>query len=309
MCDATLAWLLYRITRRRCSAWQNAGVHLHLVDPSFGQLDFVCCSDLNPRRQVVQDPVQPGLTFCLDGAHTPESMATCAQWFAEQLQQQQQEHHQGHHQQQQHAQQQQQRAGTALLFSCMKDRDPAVLLPALAHALREAGVGVGAGAGPGGPGDGGASDPHLGRVGLVVLTPMLSGGGVLLGSAAGAAGSGGAAAAALGAGGQHEGAQQQQPVGGGGGAAVDLSWQERMREVWEGECGGAGAAEEGAGPRVVVAGSLQDALAVLRRQAGSGAVAQAAGAQPQQRQGLRVLVTGSLYLVGDTLRLLGRPPE
>ncbi len=256
-----------------------------------------------PTPQVVQDPAQPGLMFCLDGAHTPESMATCAQWFAEQLQQQQEHEH--------HLQQQgQQQASTALLFSCMRDRDPDVLLPALARALREAGVGVGAGAGPGGPGQAGSGGQQLGRVGLVVFAPMLSGGGVLLGAGAGAAGSGGVAAAAAGAGGQPGGGQQQ-PVGGAGGAGVDLSWQERMREVWERECGGAGAGGTGAGagPRVVVAGSLQDALALLRRQAGPGARAQAAGAQPQQQQGLRVLVTGSLYLVGDTLRLLGRPPE
>ncbi len=101
---------------------------------------------------------------------------------------------------------------------------------------------------------------------------------------------------------------------GAGCAGVDLSWQERMREVWERECGGEGAVAgrtgAGAGPRVVVAGSLQDALALLRRrQAGPpGAGAQAAEGQPQQRQGLRVLATGSLYLVGDTLRLLGRLP-
>ena len=32
----------------------------------------------------------PGTTFFLDGAHTPESMATCAEWFAEASQLQQQ---------------------------------------------------------------------------------------------------------------------------------------------------------------------------------------------------------------------------
>lgn len=31
----------------------------------------------------------PGTTFFLDGAHTPESMATCAEWFAEASQLQQ----------------------------------------------------------------------------------------------------------------------------------------------------------------------------------------------------------------------------
>ena len=36
-------------------------------------------------RQVVQEEVQGSsvqLSYFLDGAHTPESMATCAEWFA-----------------------------------------------------------------------------------------------------------------------------------------------------------------------------------------------------------------------------------
>lgn len=29
-----------------------------------------------------EDPAQPQLVFYLDGAHTPESMEACAEWFA-----------------------------------------------------------------------------------------------------------------------------------------------------------------------------------------------------------------------------------
>jgi folylpolyglutamate synthase len=91
--------------------------------------------------QVVPDPKfqQQGnssssssrLTFFLDGAHTPESMVTCGTWFAQVTS----------------AalaaaaatkpQQQQQQVLRILVFNCMKERDPAVLLPHLHTELQQ----------------------------------------------------------------------------------------------------------------------------------------------------------------------------
>lgn len=50
-----------------------------------------------------------GTTFFLDGAHTPESMATCAEWFCEAA-----------HTQQDTAGQQELAPHRILLFNCMK---------------------------------------------------------------------------------------------------------------------------------------------------------------------------------------------
>lgn len=91
------------------------------------------------------------LTFYLDGAHTPESMLTCAQWLAQVTQQQQQLQpgtpppapaaHPG--------QDPSSNGSTAtaapkvirvLVFNCMKERDPSVLLPQLHKELHNQGA-------------------------------------------------------------------------------------------------------------------------------------------------------------------------
>jgi len=66
------------------------------------------------------------LTYYLDGAHTPESMVTCAAWFAQVTPQRQQ--------------QPQQQYMRVLLFNCMKERDPALLLPELFKELQQRGA-------------------------------------------------------------------------------------------------------------------------------------------------------------------------
>ncbi|KAL4858122.1 Folylpolyglutamate synthase [Chlorella vulgaris] len=89
--------------------------------------------------QEAESEALPRLSFYLDGAHTAESMATCAHWFADAV---------GGPQQPAAA------AGSAqahpgglvtqrvLLFNCMQERDPQNLLQPLAHALRERHIGI-----------------------------------------------------------------------------------------------------------------------------------------------------------------------
>jgi len=82
--------------------------------------------------------MQPGsssrsrLTVYLDGAHTPESMVTCAQWFAQVTAQQQD--------QQQQQPDQQRQVLRVLIFNCMKERDPSILLPELHRELLRQGA-------------------------------------------------------------------------------------------------------------------------------------------------------------------------
>jgi len=241
------------------------------------------------RSQVLADPAfadaagagggaTSRLTFYLDGAHTPESMVTCAAWFAEASSS----------------------AAAALrasasgggggggggsaaaaaarppvnvlLFNCMKERDPGVLLPALAGALAGAGAAV----------------PHAAFVPPDSSYAFLRSGST-------------------------ERAEAPPP---------ELSWQEGLQRVWASQCaevaaGGGGASvpplpvpppalqpaaaaagDAGDGTRRgVVLPSLPGALAWLRA---------CCAADPGLR--LSVLMTGSLYLVGDALRVMGRPP-
>jgi hypothetical protein len=101
--------------------------------------------------QIVPHPDFSGssrLLMYLDGAHTPESMVSCAQWFASVTTQQQQ-------QQQQQASTNntsnaaataaaagQQQPVRVLIFNCMKERDPSVLLSQLHSELRRQGTPV-----------------------------------------------------------------------------------------------------------------------------------------------------------------------
>ena len=71
--------------------------------------------------------------------------------------------------------------------------------------------------------------------------------------------------------------------------APDLAGPEPRRRTGE-PAGGGGEAQ--------CTSSIQDGVAVLR-----------AAAEPQGGGELHVLVTGSLYLVGDMLKLLDRAPE
>lgn len=225
-------------------------------------------------------PGSAPLVFYLDGAHTPESMDTCGEWFADACS-----------------------SGTAatsphatgsgscdsaasastrnvLVFNCMAERDPAVLLPALRAALRRRGV----------------------RIDAAVFVPPVSQYGFL------------------------QSGTTQAAAGMAAAAAPDLSWQQSVRGIWAtsvsadsaASCDAPAVSSSGASggsatlrvPEFAAAGSAADAasgivlpslpqtVAWLR-----GAVAETPGLQ------LRVLVTGSLYLVGDMLRVLGQPPR
>ena len=94
------------------------------------------------------------LTFFLDGAHTPESMVTCAEWFAAAAGAEAVAAAVGssggkangisNHQQQQQAgsnqqHQVQRKLVRVLVFNCMKERDPKALLPELYASLQRVG--------------------------------------------------------------------------------------------------------------------------------------------------------------------------
>ncbi|KIZ04965.1 folylpolyglutamate synthase [Monoraphidium neglectum] len=230
------------------------------------------------RSQVVEDEEfaeQGGgsrLTFYLDGAHTPESMAACAEWFADAS-------GPDGGSQQQHASAgatvsssgsggssggsggQQHKQGplpqSVLMFNCMKERDPAALLPALHGSLARRGV----------------------EFDAALFVPPDSQYAFLASA---------------------KSAPKVQEI------IADVSWQAALRDVWERSLPQQAAARAtGAGrngpqdaARGAVAPSVSGALATLRA---------AVRSTPGLR--LRVLVTGSLYLVGDTLRALGRAPK
>jgi folylpolyglutamate synthase len=75
------------------------------------------------------------LTYFLDGAHTPESMVTCGTWFAQVTSAALAAAAAAANAQ--HLQQQQQQVVRILIFNCMKERDPAVLLPHLHTELQQ----------------------------------------------------------------------------------------------------------------------------------------------------------------------------
>ncbi|GIL80286.1 hypothetical protein Vretifemale_9437 [Volvox reticuliferus] len=275
------------------------------------------------RSQVLHDDVaatQGGrLTFYLDGAHTPESMAVCAAWFTGEVQAAEKaaggggEGNADGDAQHSHRRRRRRRHAAVLLFNCMKERDPAVLLPALAGALSAARQ----------------TDSQLGfepPLAAAVFTPMLSGNGVLLPS--------------------YDGKQLQQPQSATVVPSTDLTWQFRMRNVWDSlphpqprsnttAVVAAAVAEAPVAATVAkppVARGLRAGVTVGSGTGGwsvSGcdsvrlyglpyssvgeslpavleALRAAAVADPWVH--VHVLVTGSLYLVGDMLRLLNKPP-
>ncbi|KAJ0979565.1 hypothetical protein J5N97_015039 [Dioscorea zingiberensis] len=213
---------------------------------------------LQGRAQIVPDPhirmqsecfSNGGLVFYLDGAHSPESLETCAAWFS----------HAVREDTQQSDSLEEQTARKILLFNCMSVRDPLLLLPPLINTCARNGVyfhkalfvpnqsvfnKVGSHATP-------ASDP------------------------------------------QH----------------VDLSWQLTLQRVWENLTSDKGVGNDRilsfrdgrhADPSNVkdsmnssVFPSLQLAINWLRE-----------SAQLNRSTRFQVLVTGSLHLVGDVLRLL-----
>ncbi|GMH34330.1 hypothetical protein BSKO_02164 [Bryopsis sp. KO-2023] len=192
------------------------------------------------RAQIVQDSgrVHRNLTFCLDGAHTIESMEACGSWFAT------------------HAH----RSGVSkniLLFYCMKARDPHDLLFSLGKALRT----------------------HQVDVHSAIFAPINSSKTSLLWSQNGSK------------------------------SVEDLMEQRIQRDAWAKvqttlKCEQlSDMSVTDRGPSTLsntesVLPSLDAALLAVRNFADVNA-----------KHDVRVLVTGSLYLVGDFLKLLGRAPK
>eukprot|EP00850_Spirogloea_muscicola_P008500 SM000045S16245 [mRNA] locus=s45:388079:392447:- [translate_table: standard] len=102
------------------------------------------------RAQVVDDTNGrgiPGFTFFLDGAHTPESMEVCAKWFCQETKKEQdrweKEYKDNHSSTTAVDYDQQSTFSTCeriLLFNCMPERDPAKLLPPLLQTVRNHGT-------------------------------------------------------------------------------------------------------------------------------------------------------------------------
>ncbi|KAL4436660.1 hypothetical protein ABPG75_003799 [Micractinium tetrahymenae] len=237
------------------------------------------------RQHQQQQHGVPRLSFYLDGAHTAESMATCAHWFADTIGSpptaaaaaaaaagpaaagaangaSQQPH-------------EQQQSGlvtqNVLLFNCMQEREPQKLLAPLAQTLRERQVSI-----------------HHALFVPPDSTYMKLG-------------------------------ATQEPI--------NLSWQHALRSVWEANGGSSGGGSSGAAGAARAAAAAAPQLPPLPAACASGlAVPAGAGARgavlpslqvtlewlrrcvreaPALR--MRVLVTGSLYLVGDLLKQLQQP--
>jgi folylpolyglutamate synthase len=216
------------------------------------------------------------LTFYLDGAHTPESMASCAQWFAEEACSGEGEGESGGSSSSSSS-----KTLRFLFFNCTRERAPAALLPALVTGLAARGAA-----------------PHA-----ALFVPPDSQYGFLA-----------------------AGADDERSAA----ARLDLSWQRALRDEWDicalsiaGQSGqksegvaralaalpalepDAGEEEErrpapppSLGRGAVVPGGVAGAVAWLR---------ECARSDPELR--IKVLVTGSLYLVGDVLRALDHAPQ
>ncbi|URE09564.1 hypothetical protein MUK42_04561, partial [Musa troglodytarum] len=215
-------------------------------------------ASLEGRAQVVSDSSLGqqqnsnlgGLTFYLDGAHSPESLEVCAKWFSRVTREDpshlEEQIHKKHHPRQgghpnslggkEHLQ--------ILLFNCMSVRNPRILLPRLVDTCSQHGV----------------------KFHKALFVPNQS---------------------AYNKVGSHASPPTDPQQ-------VDLSWQLTLQRVWEnlihGEQGSSFTSADGGG---LVFPSLPLALNWLRESV-------------RRRRSVRVqvLVTGSLHLVGDVLRLI-----
>lgn len=214
------------------------------------------------RSQVIRDQqegIDQHLTFYFDGAHTPESMTTCAQWFADSVTSEAQDGTLSESPGASSPSPSNSEVQRVLIFNCMEEREPASLLRPLittlhrCQALPEHALFV-------------APDSTYASVKAVM------------------------------------------------GGTRDLSWQQNLATVWRKytpqEGTHAVSPPEGSPIKLPRCGtraldsrhgtavpSLSEALKWLRS---------CARQQPQRK--VQVLVTGSLYIVGDLLRHLGHSP-
>ncbi|CAD7695445.1 unnamed protein product [Ostreobium quekettii] len=219
------------------------------------------------RAQIIEDGHNPstagdsdakcgeskGLTFYLDGAHTPESLSACAEWFADQA-------GQANARERGEQERQGECSENILLFNCMSERDPKVLLGSLNNVLLQKGI----------PIHRALFVPPESNKSSMIRTVCSS--------------------------------------------SVDLSWQREQCREWQrlrahvqptivrpkfdGSIPVAAGCPFPDSRRGAVVPTLRSALQWIRT-------------APKLYSGIRfrVLVTGSLYLVGDVLQLLDRAPR
>ncbi|CAK9274362.1 unnamed protein product [Sphagnum jensenii] len=200
------------------------------------------------RAEVVHDP-SGRLSFYLDGAHSPESMEACANWFCSVVKAEKGGSLKG----ESNGTHCIEASSDVLLFNCMPKRDPQSLLPPIINTCMRTGVPLHMAL---------FVPPYSSLISLDKRIPF-------------------------------------------NGATSDLSWQQTVQRHWESllegklselknstDCGGQ---QEGCimGSSSAVVHSLPAALEWFRN---------CTSRHPHLR--LQVLVTGSLYLVGDVLRLL-----
>ncbi|XP_078447015.1 DHFS-FPGS homolog B [Wolffia australiana] len=231
--NAALAVALCRAWLQRTGNW---GKFRQSTDEGLPEqfIEGLAKSEMQGRAQVVVDPEVNGqrsgdnlslspLVFFLDGAHSPESMEICAKWFSSSV-----------------------RLGPGtqqiLLFNCMPQRDPRLLLPHLASTCSDHGV-----------------EFHK-----AIFVPSET----IFNWVRGA------------------GSRPPPPET----LPADLSWQRTLQKAWE---AGERMVKDGAHSKSCIFPSLPQAIKWLRDRA-----------QQNQSVRLQVLVTGSLHLVGDVLRLL-----
>ncbi|KMZ72501.1 Tetrahydrofolate synthase [Zostera marina] len=208
------------------------------------------------RAQIVQDPHNSmlsqggvnfgGLTFYLDGAHSPESAEICAKWFSDTVKKEKEQLDSD--------------AKNILLFNCMSVRDPQLLLPRLENVCADHGIYF----------HKAIFVPNQSvyhKVGSNTLTTNDSS------------------------------------------SHIDLSWQQKLERVWRKAVNGdkrystndyikdeksdANQSNRSCNEISMVFASLPSAIRWIRETA-----------QKNRAVGFKVLVTGSLHLVGDVLKLI-----
>ncbi|CAI9295943.1 unnamed protein product [Lactuca saligna] len=219
------------------STWLQRTRHLELETSSLPErfIKGLTSANLQGRAQIIPDKVSEGdLVFYLDGAHSPESMEVCANWFSIAI---------GDDNSKKDSAQ-------ILLFNCMSVRDPQLLFPRLVDTCGGHGV----------------------KFKKAIFVPNMS-----------VYNKVGSSSSSL----------PQTDL-----KEVDNSWQLTLGRVWENIiCCGESESETGSceSKNSMVFSSLPLAIKWLRDTA-----------KQNKSVRLQVLVTGSLHLVGDVMKLVNK---
>ncbi|KAL8232031.1 hypothetical protein R6Q57_001809 [Mikania cordata] len=134
-----------------CSTWlQNTG---HVEPNSIDQnlllpqqfIKGLITASLQGRAQIIPDPsldIQSvgDLVFYLDGAHSPESMEVCANWFSLAIKEDDRQHRSSKEIPLNHGETTSKNSTQILLFNCMSVRDPHLLFPRLVKTCDSHGI-------------------------------------------------------------------------------------------------------------------------------------------------------------------------